>query len=177
MTDCEIIKDFLPLYIEDMVSEKSKRFVEEHLKECAHCRQLSEKMSHSDFRTVHRIEPLEEFKKNLKKHIIMLVALSVFITVSVVCLIWEKFFMDPADVMGWDILMFWLILPVASFIGSLKWGKSESKTKYFAPVFFGIMGELVHFVAHGNYAVIIFAVPLMITSAIGLIPGCRKRGR
>ena len=28
---CEIIRDLLPLYAEDMVSEKSKEAVEEHL--------------------------------------------------------------------------------------------------------------------------------------------------
>ena len=38
MKDCAIVKDLLPLYIEDMVSEETKLFINEHLKECEDCR-------------------------------------------------------------------------------------------------------------------------------------------
>ena len=31
---CNIIEDLLPLYVDDMVSEDSRKLVEEHLKEC-----------------------------------------------------------------------------------------------------------------------------------------------
>lgn len=31
---CNIIDDLLPLYVDDMVSEDSRKLVEEHLKEC-----------------------------------------------------------------------------------------------------------------------------------------------
>lgn len=34
---CDIVKDLLPLYVEDVCSEKSKAEVEEHLKECEAC--------------------------------------------------------------------------------------------------------------------------------------------
>lgn len=33
--DCSIVRDILPLYIENMVSEETKAFVEEHLASCA----------------------------------------------------------------------------------------------------------------------------------------------
>ena len=35
--DCEIIKDLLPLYSDNVCSEKSVKIVEEHLKECSEC--------------------------------------------------------------------------------------------------------------------------------------------
>ena len=35
--DCEIIKDLLPLYADNVCSEKSTKCVEEHLQECAEC--------------------------------------------------------------------------------------------------------------------------------------------
>ena len=35
--DCDIIKDLLPLYVEGLVSEKSKAALEEHLEECGGC--------------------------------------------------------------------------------------------------------------------------------------------
>lgn len=34
---CDIVKDLLPLYVEDVCSEKSKAEIEEHLKECETC--------------------------------------------------------------------------------------------------------------------------------------------
>lgn len=37
---CELIEDLLPLYLEDDVSEKTKRIVEEHLDECPNCKRL-----------------------------------------------------------------------------------------------------------------------------------------
>lgn len=37
-TPCEVIKDLLPLYIDDICSEKSKEIIEEHLLECEECR-------------------------------------------------------------------------------------------------------------------------------------------
>ena len=36
--ECNIIRDILPLYIEDMVSADTAAFVEEHLETCAECR-------------------------------------------------------------------------------------------------------------------------------------------
>ena len=35
--DCEIIKDLLPLYADDVCSEKSAKIVEEHLYDCSEC--------------------------------------------------------------------------------------------------------------------------------------------
>jgi hypothetical protein len=36
-TDCEIVRDLLPLYVDDICSEKSRELVDEHLTECAEC--------------------------------------------------------------------------------------------------------------------------------------------
>ncbi len=38
-TKCEIIRDLLPLYVEGVVSEASRQLIEEHLAECADCRE------------------------------------------------------------------------------------------------------------------------------------------
>ncbi len=35
---CEIIKDLLPLYIDELCSDKSKNAIEEHFKECENCK-------------------------------------------------------------------------------------------------------------------------------------------
>ena len=35
--ECSIVRDVLPLYFENMVSEETAAFVREHLKTCAEC--------------------------------------------------------------------------------------------------------------------------------------------
>lgn len=45
---CGIIKDLLPLYIDDVCNEESKTAVEHHLSECEKCRQYYEAMKSSD---------------------------------------------------------------------------------------------------------------------------------
>lgn len=42
---CDVIKDLLLLYEDDVCSEQSKDIVEEHLSECAECRQYYERMT------------------------------------------------------------------------------------------------------------------------------------
>ena len=44
--NCHIIQDLLPLYVDDVLSEESKKFVEEHLKECEYCREMFNQMNH-----------------------------------------------------------------------------------------------------------------------------------
>ena len=38
-TECSIVKDLLPLYVEDMVSEETAQFVLDHLNVCADCKE------------------------------------------------------------------------------------------------------------------------------------------
>lgn len=43
-TECSIVRDLLPLYIEDMVSPETANYVSAHLAECAECRAELEAM-------------------------------------------------------------------------------------------------------------------------------------
>ena len=36
-TECSIVRDLLPLYVEDMVSEETAKYINEHLKNCPDC--------------------------------------------------------------------------------------------------------------------------------------------
>ena len=42
--ECEMINDLLPLYIDGVCSEESKKLVEEHMKTCDSCRKTAEQM-------------------------------------------------------------------------------------------------------------------------------------
>ncbi len=44
-TDCSMVKDLLPLYIDDVCSAESKEIVEEHLKQCKECTAEKTKMT------------------------------------------------------------------------------------------------------------------------------------
>lgn len=40
--NCKIIEDLLPLYLDEVCSDESRRMVQEHLADCEHCRALAE---------------------------------------------------------------------------------------------------------------------------------------
>ena len=42
--ECSIVRDLLPLYAESMVSPETASFMEEHLKDCEHCRKEYERL-------------------------------------------------------------------------------------------------------------------------------------
>lgn len=43
-TECSVVRDLLPLYLEDMVSPQTAEYVRVHLAECAACREELERM-------------------------------------------------------------------------------------------------------------------------------------
>lgn len=66
--DCEIIKDLLPLYADNVCSEKSVKIVEEHLNGCSECSEELRKIK--DCPTVPSVdEDLEKAVKNAGKRI------------------------------------------------------------------------------------------------------------
>ena len=42
--DCEIIRDLLPLYADNLTSDASNRRIEDHIKTCPQCRRLHKEM-------------------------------------------------------------------------------------------------------------------------------------
>lgn len=64
MKNCNIIKDLIPLYKEDLLSDESKIFVEEHLKTCRDCENLlKDQMKIENTET----KPLNFVEKRIKK--------------------------------------------------------------------------------------------------------------
>jgi len=64
---CDIIKDLLPLYIEGMVSETSKKEIAMHFDECADCKAVYEQMTAPKPEIHFNTEPAKSFKKYIKK--------------------------------------------------------------------------------------------------------------
>lgn len=44
--DCNVIRDLLPLYQDEAVSEETKKVIEEHLESCEDCRRFYDEMRH-----------------------------------------------------------------------------------------------------------------------------------
>lgn len=88
---CEIIQDILPLYIDELVSSETKRFVEEHVASCNKCKnELSIlKKNIICMSSVNiceaSVEPLRKIKKQIrkKKIIIILITTMMVLTLSV----------------------------------------------------------------------------------------------
>lgn len=89
--ECNIIRDILPLYIDEIVSEDTISFVEEHLEKCAACRAELENMKApnalekavSDTRADDE-KPLKAFAKkwNRKKRIVVAAFVAVLLIVA-----------------------------------------------------------------------------------------------
>ncbi len=58
---CNVIKDLIPLYIDDCCSEESAALVKEHLENCAECKELYE-----DMKTPTEVVPTSAVPKKLK---------------------------------------------------------------------------------------------------------------
>lgn len=82
--DCDVIKDLLPLYAEDMVSDKSRELIGTHFEECEECRKVYEEMTAPEPNTEFSKEPAESFQKYVKKSKRRLVLRVALITAAVV---------------------------------------------------------------------------------------------
>lgn len=90
--ECNIIRDLLPLYIEDMVSDDTISFVEEHISRCAACRaelqimknptNLEENIS---VETNNDVENFQNFKREWKRKNKILVGKAA--TIAIICIL------------------------------------------------------------------------------------------
>lgn len=77
MNKCNIIKDLLPLYKENLLSDESKTFVEDHLKSCPECENLLKNQIEIESKNT---KPLDFVEKRIKKE-------SRYFTLAVVALL------------------------------------------------------------------------------------------
>lgn len=67
---CNIIKDLLPSYLEDLCTADTKHAVEEHLSECSACKNLADAMQQTDF-VAERSESAQiDYMKKVKRYFI-----------------------------------------------------------------------------------------------------------
>ena len=72
-TECSVVRDLLPLYVEDMVSTETAQYVKSHLAECPECQAELERLKAGEGLTAIEKNPVEEvakakpFKKMMKR--------------------------------------------------------------------------------------------------------------
>ena len=72
-TECSVVRDLLPLYVEDMVSTETAQYVKSHLAECPECQAELESLKAGEGLTAIEKNPVEEvakakpFKKMMKQ--------------------------------------------------------------------------------------------------------------
>lgn len=92
---CEMIKDLLPLYTDNVCSDQSKKIVEEHLHECADCYKYCEELikagtlaevSAHETDEAQMAESLKKVKKSINRKSIFAAAVSALIVLGVICM-------------------------------------------------------------------------------------------
>lgn len=65
---CNIIKDILPLYVEDLASNETKNMVDEHISDCDNCKKNLEDMQSSTIPPMDTdIKPLEKIRDTMRR--------------------------------------------------------------------------------------------------------------
>ena len=75
---CNVIRDILPVYTEDMISRDTAEFVEEHLSSCENCKKAYEEMKTDIVTVKNNSEPLRKIAQKLKQTNIMIILITVF---------------------------------------------------------------------------------------------------
>lgn len=98
--NCNIIKDILPLYVDDVVSEDTKELVEEHLNKCEFCNTEYKRMSGKMQMPVEcDVQPIKTLNKKIKKEKIISALAASLISVLILGLLgfWTLFIGKPVE--------------------------------------------------------------------------------
>ena len=89
---CEIIKDLLPLYKDEVCSEDSQRLIQEHLQTCDECKKLFEQMNidiniEQKELNIKEADAIERLSKKWNKHLILSMVKGAVLTLVIVILV------------------------------------------------------------------------------------------
>ena len=171
--DCDVIRDLMPLYVEELASEKSCELVEEHVKECECCKRKLEEMGKTEEKLVHTAEPLKELKRKMKMHNRLLVTLTVFVTFSILTIVEGTLNVTsetPERAMGFCLLYFYLFMPIVSLFCSYLMARQYKKICLGMPVLCGILALLLGRIVFWQFE-IFFAWLAIVPSLVGVVIG------
>ena len=85
--DCKIVEDLLPAYIDNVLSEETKLYVEEHLKSCDECKKVYDEMNFDlqkeDVKNTEIVKTIKKYKRKIVtlKVFVIIVILAIIITI------------------------------------------------------------------------------------------------
>lgn len=88
--NCILIKELLPLYIDDVVSSETKALIEEHLSHCEDCRKEFEILTQNVMipdnvsARLNEAKPLQSFKKRMKSKRVLAAAVLLIMSVIII---------------------------------------------------------------------------------------------
>lgn len=90
--DCEIVKDLLPNYIENLVSDETKKYVQNHISKCMNCRKILNEINENNTLENEQNEEAEKaqielIKKYKRKMIAIKISIIAFIIIIVLGII------------------------------------------------------------------------------------------
>ena len=116
-TECSIVKDLLPLYIEDMVSPETAQFIDEHLQTCPECREELEKFKIGDGlladdvnKSISDVKNVGSFKKIMKRMNRQFYSLAYFLVIFFI-------FLGFSWTGGENLMYNSLIMPIVGIFG------------------------------------------------------------
>lgn len=95
--DCEIIEDLLLSYSDDVLNEKTKSMVEEHLKECNKCRKKLESIQNEDVKECKKQETEINYLKKLRRKTIIK---SILIAILIVFIIFGSHYLYKLNIIN-----------------------------------------------------------------------------
>ena len=113
--NCSIIRDLLPLYVEELTSKESAEAVSEHLKNCTECRRESEEMKGGEKAS----EPMKTEERPLKRIMQKLNMRISFLTYGVI-VFFILFGFSLTE--GADVMYNSLIMPIVGLFGYVVFG-------------------------------------------------------
>lgn len=83
--ECDLVKDLLFSYNDNILSNTSKELVEEHLKKCDECEKILEeiKQDSNDKKQIKEIDFLKSIKKNINKKNIIILIVFIFLVIII----------------------------------------------------------------------------------------------
>ncbi len=190
-TECGVVGDLLPLYIDECCSEESRSIVESHLKECEDCKAVFESMSscsadkEQEFNVPQKLSKINDWKASVLQSVLLFVSfavLAVGITLeaytpySVNNGLWAFTIIVPVSgfmlsLSNWYFVRIYknrrVFSSVSSFItllisiGSYVWA-----VVHYRSTFFELSGSLVQFVALGIVITAVLCIVVKIVSGI-----------
>ncbi len=177
--DCYVVKDLLPLYVEELVSESTAQSVKEHLESCNDCAAVEKtirsepavKMTKADVKDDK--QTLKRVRNRMRRHSASIAAMAALITATVITCVYGRFYIRPGDEMAFLLLFVYIGIPLVSFICSLVLGIKRSILGYFSPIISGLANVFVIVTLfRGEFDLFIFslsAIPSLLGLVIGLM--------